>query len=234
VIPECRRTYDFPYRKQWPELLRQTDNTYLKAQVYDPQDSSNKSAIPSLLHMPYSAASLIEPGLSDTKISTWTSVNIHESRLKQLLEDYILHGYSYFHFFHKDLFLRDLKTGQTQFCSDLLVNAILAAASHYNTTTPVRNQPWNTASLCYSFFAEAKRLWEIEMGESKLTTLQAALVMNSVYNMDGLDQIGNIYMVQAAKMAYNMDLFSPSQPDNRTDMDVARQFTAWSFFSWQA
>ena len=33
------------------------------------------------------------------------------------------------------------------------------------------------------------------MGENKLTSLQAALVMNVVYNMDGLDQVGNVYML---------------------------------------
>jgi len=32
------------------------------------------------------------------------------------------------------------------------------------------------------FFAEARRLWEIEAGTNKLTTIQAAIVINVAYN----------------------------------------------------
>jgi hypothetical protein len=154
--------------------------------------------------------------------------------LIHLLELYFLHGYHFFTFFHKDLFLKDLKSGERRFCSPLLVNAILASATHYDTRIQGRNEPWDTGSLCYRFFAETKRLWELEMGESTLTTLQAALVMNSVYNMDGLDQIGNVYLVQATKIGYNLDLFRPWQGEHRTEMDIARHLTAWSLFLWQS
>ncbi|KAK1955724.1 hypothetical protein LY78DRAFT_423597 [Colletotrichum sublineola] len=236
VKPEYRRTYEFPFRKQWPDFLRQLDNTYLQARLYDPNCPSGASttSTPSCFDMPYSAASLAEPGFSDIRISKWTTVVADESLLTQLLEGYFLHGYPFFHFFHKDLFLADIRTGQTRFCSSLLVNALLAAGSHYLPTILGRNEPWNTTSLCYRFFAEARRLWELEMGGSTLTNLQAALVMNTVYNMDGLDEIGHIYMVQAAKIAHNMHLFSPLPATEWTDMDVARLFTAWGFFQWQA
>ncbi|KAF2655837.1 hypothetical protein K491DRAFT_778387 [Lophiostoma macrostomum CBS 122681] len=58
--------------------------------------------------------------------------------------------------------------------------------------------------------------------------------MNSIHNMDGLDQVGHVYMVQAVKMAHNLDLFALSEGNERTEMDRARQYTAWCLFSWQA
>lgn len=37
--------------------------------------------------------------------------------------------YTYYHYLDWDLFLDDLSTGRTDFCSELLVNALLATAS---------------------------------------------------------------------------------------------------------
>jgi hypothetical protein len=85
--------------------------------------------------------------------------------------------------------------------------------------------------LSYRLFAEAKRLWELELGKSIVTTLLAALVMNVVYNMDGLDQIGHLYMVSAAKIAHKMNLFAPQAVIWPADVETARQFTG-SLFSW--
>ncbi|SCO87699.1 uncharacterized protein FRV6_11826 [Fusarium oxysporum] len=235
--PEHRYRYEFPYNPKWPDYLRQGDNPYLTTPLYQSTELTGPSSPSfndrSIFHVPYHGATLIEPLLTDVKISKWTNVTSDEALLTYLLELYLLHAYPFFTFFTKDLFLRDLKIGQTQFCSSLLVHAVLASATHYHPLLESRNKPWDTQSLSYRFFAETKRLWELEMGESKLTTLQAALVMNSIYNMDGLDQIGNVYLVQAAKIAHNLNLFSPTASEH-TEMAKARQFTAWGLFSWQS
>lgn len=236
--PEHRRRYEFPFITKWPEFLCQEGNPYLETPLYESnqptQDPKLRSKSDSVFDIPYHGATLVEPLFADVRVSKWTTVISDEGMLTQLLEQYFMHGYPFFTFFHKDLFLKDLKNGEARFCSSLLVNAVLASATHYHPRIQGRNEPWDTESLCYRFFAETKRLWELEMGESKLTTLQAALVMNSIYNMDGLDQIGNLYMVQAAKIAYNLDLFRRCEGRDRTEMDVARHFTAWCLFSWQS
>ena len=234
--PEQRRRYEFPFNTKWPEFLRQDSNPYLETSFYEadrplPDNLTLEKKSDIVFDIPYHASTLIEPLLTNVRISKWTTVTSDESMLTSLLEHYFQHAYPFFTFFHKDLFLRDLESGSAQHCSSLLVNAVLASATHYHPRIKGRNQPWDTESLCYRFFAETKRLWELETGESKLTTCQAALVMNSVYNMDGLDQIGNVYMVQAAKIAYNLDLFGAQ---GRGEMDVAKQFTAWCLFSWQS
>ncbi|KAJ4117481.1 hypothetical protein NW768_010844 [Fusarium equiseti] len=234
--PEHRRRYEFPFNPKWPEFLRKEGNPYLQTSFYEsdrpsPDNSTLEFKSDSIFDMPYHASILIEPLLPNMRISKWTAVTCDEGMLTSLLEHYFQHAYPFFTFFHKDLFLRDLNSGSAEYCSSLLVNAVLASATHYHPKVHGRNEPWDTESLCYRFFAETKRLWELEMGESKLTTCQAAMVMNSVYNMDGLDQIGNLYMVQAAKIAYNLDLFGAK---GRGEMDVAKHFTAWCLFSWQS
>ncbi|RGP77123.1 hypothetical protein FLONG3_4638 [Fusarium longipes] len=239
VKPEHRRRYAFPFSSKWPEFLCQNGNPYLETPFYEPNRLSQTTHSPEVrpdseFGIPYHGATLIEPLLSDADISKWTAVTSDESMLIRLLELYFLHDYHFFTYFHKDLFLKDLKSGEMRFCSPLLVNAIFASATHYDTNIKGRNEPWDTDSLCYRFLAETKRLWELEMGESSLPTLQAALVMNAVYNMDGLDQIGNVFLAEATKIAYNLDLFKPIETKCPAEMDIARQFTAWSLFSWQS
>ncbi|KAM0189320.1 hypothetical protein ACHAPI_010086 [Fusarium lateritium] len=236
--PEHRRRFDLPYNPKWPEFLRQEGNPYLGVPLHEPNQLARSftsgAESHSIFNVPFHGVTLIEPRLTDARISKWTTITSDETLLINLMEYYFLHGYTYLTFFQKDLFLKDLKSGQNQFCSSLLVHAVLASATHYHPLIQGRNKPWDTQSLSYRFFAEAKRLWELEMGRSKLTTLQAALVMNSIYNMDGLDQIGNVFLVEAAKIAHNLDLFIPSEGHQRSEMDVARQFTAWCLFSWQS
>lgn len=45
-----------------------------------------------------------------------------------LLKLYFQYEHQFLSFFHKDLFLDDMLSGSTTFCSELLVNAVLALA----------------------------------------------------------------------------------------------------------
>ena len=53
-----------------------------------------------------------------------------------------------------------------------------------------RYEHWNPQHLGYQFLAEAKRLWEHEVGKSRLTTIHAGLVITLVYNMSCMDRVG--------------------------------------------
>src|ERR1700735_653351 len=80
--------------------------------------------------------------------------------------------------------------------------------------------------------AEARRLWDLEVGRNKLTTIQAAAVMSLRHIADGTDKIGLSYIVQAVTMAEHMSLFTSNENED-TKSDIARAVTAWSLFSWQ-
>jgi len=77
--------------------------------------------------------------------------------LTSLFEHYIQAAYPFFTFFHKDLFRRGSEYGSAQHCSSVLVNAGLGSATHYLPKIQGHNEPWDTESLCYRFFAEMKR-----------------------------------------------------------------------------
>jgi hypothetical protein len=85
----------------------------------------------------------------------------------------------------------------------------------------------------YQFLAEARRLWELESCHTSLTNIQAALVLNITYNVNGLDTIGNNYLTYALYHAEQMQLLDPCPEIKDRQMRNARYFTAWSLFNYQ-
>ncbi|KAF2994990.1 hypothetical protein E8E13_004061 [Curvularia kusanoi] len=84
--------------------------------------------------------------------------------------------------------------------------------------------------------AEARRLWDIESlpGKSKITTIQAALIMSYITTNNGFDEIGAVYSKRACEMGEDLKLFGPDSHGTGTNIAKARLFTAWALFSWQA
>ena len=240
LIPETRRRYEFPDNLDIPACFSSgIGSAYLKSLIYELRvpEQNDQQQTPNLQFKiqylrPFHSAELVESLISDAKISSWTNVSPNEDMLKRLMQHYFLHQFQFWPFFHKDYFLGDLQAGKKQFCSSLLVNAILADATHSYTRLRYRNEPWNPHNMGYKFLAEAKRLWELEIGKNKVTTIQAALVMNMCVNMNGLDKVGWSYLGQAIQMAHAMNIFEPVEVKSKKMKDV-RHLTAWALFAWQ-
>jgi len=183
---------------------------------------------------PYSAVTLVEPLLTDADISRWTSVPSTPTFLQRLMQTYLLHTWPVFTHFHKGLFLLDLRAGRRRFCSSLLVNVILAAACHVAPELSRRNEYWDPTNYGYLFLAETRRLLELEGGRDRLTTIQALLVLHHTINEQAMDEVSQGYLTQAVDMAKRMGLLGPLTSPPGADWRVAREFTAWAVFSWQA
>jgi hypothetical protein len=201
---------------------------------------------------PYAVACIADARLGAVDLAAWTSVCADNELMRRLLHSYLLADYQLFPFFHKDYFLDDMLAGSTRFCSSLLVNAVLAHAcvstktlclrARFNVANAAKLQScylqfsnraeyWNPHSLGYKFFAEARRLWELERFESRsVTTVQAGMVINVTYNVYSMDKIGLSYGAQAASIAYEMGMFKP--PDGLIDraLQTVRDYTAWCLY----
>lgn len=136
VVPESRRRYSFPLVDDFPASLLTPDNGYVQSLMYQAafRNGSVREADLDALYQPqyltpYHGAQLVEPLLSDVCASRWTNVVTSNRLFRQLLSSYILHQYRSVPCFRKELFLQDMAAGRTTFCSQLLVNAVLACAS---------------------------------------------------------------------------------------------------------
>ncbi|KAL5587801.1 hypothetical protein FOVSG1_012937 [Fusarium oxysporum f. sp. vasinfectum] len=247
LAPSSQFRYAFPYRSALPSIPVGTKSAYMEAlaleapypgqEPSEPCDYQPISDLEAPRYMPYHSAKLVEPMLDIATISAWTTVCTDESLLHSLMEAYILHIYSAFPFFHKDCFIRDLVSGSKRFCSSLLVNAVLAHACHATPKCAHRNEHWNPQNIGYLFLAEARRLLELETARSKITTVQAMLVMNIIMNDHGVDGASYQYLTKAVALAKRMGLFNSPSDDMEHDVDpstkVVREVTAWALFAWQ-
>lgn len=72
--------------------------------------------------------------------------------------DHLLHLYfcwvhPFYHLFSRDYFLHDMSRGRTEFCSALLVNAVLAVACHYSDRSLARVDSNDSSTAGDYFFA---------------------------------------------------------------------------------
>jgi hypothetical protein len=83
------------------------------------------------------------------------------------------------------------------------------------------------------FLLEAKRLWDLEMGISRLTSIHAAQVLHGVLNGNGLSTVGDFYTSEAVTMALNLRIFEPAPVKMNMRLRRGREFTAWALWLWQ-
>ncbi|KAM3530884.1 hypothetical protein NHJ13051_001112 [Beauveria bassiana] len=97
-----------------------------------------------------------------------------------------------------------------------------------------RAEFWDPSTMGYRFLAECRRLWELEIGNSSLTNIQAATILSLTYNMNGLDKVGWTYMIQAIAAAESIDLFGDVPDSDSQKIKVVKTFTAWGLYGFQA
>jgi hypothetical protein len=68
--------------------------------------------------------------------------------------------------------------------------------------------------------------------EKSLPTVQAALIINMLYNMQLQDKIGRTYIKQALTMARELELFTASESTKSRYGRDSRLFTRWCLYFW--
>ena len=145
VEPESRFRYELPYRRDMPQVFV-PGNPYLEshlywsAQLYSERPTlvtASKAAASSsssveLARVPYfkpfHAAAVADPLLADVNVSPWTSVCDDNRLMRNLLNHLFRCEYQFTAAFQKDWFLEDMAAQGHDFCSQLLVNVVLAYA----------------------------------------------------------------------------------------------------------
>lgn len=173
----------------------------------------------------------------DRSVTKWTRVTSDEQLISHLLTMYFTWHYPFFTTLSKDLFYRDYVRGvSSQYCSSLLVNAMLALGCHFSTWNGVREDPENSATAGDHFFKEAKRL-VLENDEhvnAKLCTVQALALMSVREAGCGREGKGWVYSGMSFRMALDLGLNFDSATFGARNLDEeeldARRVTFWGCF----
>ncbi|KAE8372642.1 C6 transcription factor [Aspergillus bertholletiae] len=173
----------------------------------------------------------------ERSITQWTRVTADEQLLSHLMTMYFTWHYPFFTTLSKDLFYRDYVRGVSgQYCSSLLVNAMLALGCHFSSWDGTREDPQNPATAGDHFFKEAKRL-VLENDEhvnAKLCTVQALALMSVREAGCGREGKGWVYSGMSFRMALDLGLNFDSTSlgaRNLGEEEVdARRITFWGCF----
>ena len=176
----------------------------------------------------------------DDPITSWTEVTADNELVVHLLNMYFTWHYTYFTTLSKDLFYRDLMRGhvpgirkKTEYCTSLLVNAMLALGCHFTSWPAARAKPEDSSTVGDHFFNEAKRLiLENNEHESpKLATVQALALMSVREAGCGREARGWAYSGMSFRMAFEIGLNVDSHSTHLDDKEVdARRITIWGCF----
>ncbi|RYO09559.1 hypothetical protein AA0119_g978 [Alternaria tenuissima] len=246
LVPDTTYQFTLPYLADMMPLFDSTDNPYLTSRLY--KALSHETAHHSteiqehtyhaIYHVPYPGARMYDPRMSPESLrpSRWTPISHDDVFLIRLLEDYFLYEYPLWPCFHKDHFLDDMATGRNDYCSPLLVNAILTAACHGAGSLKQRSEFWNPNTYSYRCLAEARRLWELQKSQQlyNLTSAQAATILGRIYFANGMDEMGWTTWTYALELADRLELFTKVAEYGTEKDRVSRTLTAWGIFSQQA
>ncbi|KAJ4304568.1 hypothetical protein N0V90_000094 [Kalmusia sp. IMI 367209] len=215
LVPETQLRYDFPYSTHMPSHLLE-DNEYLESPIYKAtflpvQSRSTPQRLVGITRGGYT-----EPMVSEEAYNKpFRAAVLVEPLLEQIdlskwttvtSDNRLLRRFLEAYFLHVPI-LAPL------FHKDLFLEDLASGGTR----------------LAYKFLAEAKRLWDMEPpGKSRLTTIQAAMVLNMTFNCDAKDLVSKKYLEQACEMAKALDLFGPPQHRTTSKMFKARVITAWA------
>ncbi|RPB00486.1 hypothetical protein L873DRAFT_1679814 [Choiromyces venosus 120613-1] len=167
-----------------------------------------------------------------SNVQSWTSVTDDTEFIGHLLSLYFTWEHTYYALFSEKIFLEDLVCGRKDFCSELLVNAILSLACAFSERTEARAKPDDRGTQGDHFFAEALRLLDQEnMNDNiNVTVIQALAVMGIREGGYSRDVKGLMYCSLAFRLASERDFCERMSGDpNNAEVEV-RRMTYWGSY----
>ncbi|KAI0127424.1 hypothetical protein BJ170DRAFT_694222 [Xylariales sp. AK1849] len=174
--------------------------------------------------------------LREVDASRWTKVTNQNVVVANLLSLYLSWDHATLRTLDEDYFLDQISTGGTDYCSPLLVNAMLAAAS----LNYAAIDPQLSGELGPAFYDEAKRLWHAEEGQGHdLLRVPASIFLSMWCRSNSMNDLSSEYLKQGVRVALGLGLFDIETQNarilNASDQQQwrGRAVVAWGLFNWQ-
>ncbi|KAK1986078.1 hypothetical protein LZ30DRAFT_323503 [Colletotrichum cereale] len=182
-------------------------------------------------------AALCDERLLNADVLAWTGVQIPVLSARRSISLYLETDHAITALFDVDLFLNDLVSGGTRFCSRLLVSSLLSWACQAYTAYELEAMDWS-----YAFYEEAEQLLghETAMGLATPNTVAALLYLSmssTCHARNATDATG--HLDHAIDLAKGIGLFgiadeamSVRWPDGASDFlwEKSLAQTAWGSF----
>ena len=188
--------------------------------------SMTSSRVPSVDESVHSSGTL-----AVERPAVWFKIPQDAEFVDHLLDLYFCWVHPMYQLLSREHFLYDMGHGRTDFCSAILVNAILSIAYHYSDRYLARADPSNSPKAGDYFFAEAKRM--LDKSESScLTTVQALGIMSVREVSLGRDSSAYQYLGRSVRMAVELGLHLSVDSNGLRSSEIeARKITFWGVFN---
>lgn len=163
--------------------------------------------------------------------TSWFRVPQDAEFVEHLLSLYHCWVHPFYCFVSWDPFLHDMGRGRTEYCSALLVNAILSFACHYSDRAMARTDPSNPGTAGDRFYAEAKRLLD-QADKPTIPTVQALGIMSLRETSAGRDSNGYQLAGRCVRMALEMGLHLSVIKNGMRPLEAeVRKVVFWAVFN---
>ncbi|KAA8649311.1 hypothetical protein EYZ11_007050 [Aspergillus tanneri] len=164
---------------------------------------SRQESVPSTRRKIMDIKRLTDSPLYRVSAHPWTSVTHDNDFVSHLVSLYFSWDHLVLNWIDRDLFIRDMQSGMlnSQFCSPLLVNSVLAVACFYSDWPEAFTIDGDPTSRGFHFLAEAKDLLAREEGRVSLPTLQGLGCIYTSTCIIGKDRLGWKYLVEIGDCA---------------------------------
>ncbi|KAF3939284.1 hypothetical protein ABW19_dt0209332 [Dactylella cylindrospora] len=165
-------------------------------------------------------SNIVQISVPQVPSQPWTSVTNSDEFVSHLIQLYFTWEAPFYDIVQKEVFLPDMKAGNPEtssYCSQLLVNAMLATACLHSDREESFQQYGEFGTAGNHFFEEAARLWKAQGDTStSLTTMEALVIMHYFEVNRGNDGVGlNNYLGIATKMYEELSSGSFYRADSR-------------------
>lgn len=163
--------------------------------------------------------------------ANWLRIPQDPDFIEHLLNLYHCWVHPFYAFVSWDHFVRDMGHGRTDFCSPMLVNAILAFSCHYSDRPMARTDPNDPSTAGDQFYAEAKHHAD-HLDQPSIPAVQALGIMSLRETSAGRDSNGYQLAGRCVRMALELGLhLSVLKNGMRPPEAEVRKVVFWAVFN---
>ncbi|QGA12441.1 hypothetical protein EYB26_000085 [Talaromyces marneffei] len=135
--------------------------------------------------------------------SPWTTVTDDEAFVSHLVSLYFTWDYPFYSFLDLNVLIDQMRSRDlnSEFCSQFLVNALLAHACSYSEYSEAYGIPGDVASKGAKFLKEAEKCLRQRRDDVGFSTLQGTMILYERYSMTGQDDLGYTMLHKAIDIA---------------------------------
>lgn len=165
----------------------------------------------------------------------WTTVTDDQEFIEHLISLYFAWQHVFFQSVPERLFRKDLRSGNTRFCSKMLVNAICAAGCLFSRRPEARQDPDDPRTAGLAFYNEAVRLLN-ESYQSSLPTAAALFLLCHIESNRGRFSAVWSFCGRSARMALDInlhlrsDMFMNHSNTEAMEEEIGRWHCFWGCF----